>query len=54
MAVDVGAAAHMLAYHDLARLLELLLLWRLDSIAYPEIAYLAGQIHLTPRMAGVL
>jgi hypothetical protein len=54
MAVDVGAAAHMLAYHDLARLLELLLLWRLDSIAYPEIAYLAGQIHLSPRMAGVL
>jgi hypothetical protein len=50
---DAGAIAHVLAYHDLARLIELLLLWRLDSIAYPEIAYLAGQIQLSPWMAGV-
>jgi hypothetical protein len=50
---DVGVAAHVLAYHDLARLIELLMLWRLDSVAYPEIAYLAGQIHLTPWMVGV-
>jgi hypothetical protein len=48
-----GSAAHALALHDLARLIELVLLWRLDSIAYPEIAYLAGQIHLTPWAAGV-
>lgn len=53
MAVDTGASAHVVAYHDIARLIELLLLWRLDSIAYPEIAYLAGQIHMAPRMAGV-
>jgi hypothetical protein len=53
MAADSAAVAHVLAYHDLARLIELLLLWRLDSIAYPEIAYLAGQISLTPWMAGV-
>jgi hypothetical protein len=53
MAADSGAVAHVLAYHDLARLIELLLLWRLDSIAYPEIAYLAGQISFTPWMAGV-
>lgn len=50
---DAGAAVHVLAYHDLARLIELLLLWRLDSIAYPEIAYLASQIQLSPWMAGV-
>jgi hypothetical protein len=53
MAVDSSTVGHMLAYHDLARLLELLLLWRLDSVAYPEIAYLAGQIHLTPRLVGI-
>ncbi|SBS76609.1 putative methyl-accepting chemotaxis sensory transducer [uncultured Mycobacterium sp.] len=53
MAAYPGAGAHVLANHDLARLIELLLLWRLDSIAYPEIAYLAGQISFTPWMAGV-
>jgi hypothetical protein len=53
MAADPSVAAHVLAYHDLARLIELLLLWRLDSVAYPEIAYLAGQITLTPWMVGV-
>ncbi len=53
MTTDTGAGAHVLAHHDLARLIELLLLWRLDTFAYPEIAYLAGQIHLTPRLAGV-
>lgn len=52
MGVDTAVRAHVLAYHDLARLIELLLLWRRESIAYPEIAYLAGQIHLTPRAAG--
>lgn len=52
MAADPATAAHVLAYHDLARLIELLLLWRLDSVAYPEIAYLAGQISMTPRMSG--
>ncbi|WP_162625293.1 hypothetical protein [Mycolicibacterium llatzerense] len=45
---DTGAGAHVLAYHDLTRLIELLLLWRLDEMAYPEIAYLAAQIQLTP------
>lgn len=52
MAADPATAPHVLAYHDLARLIELLLLWRLDSVAYPEIAYLAGQISMTPRMSG--
>jgi hypothetical protein len=41
------------AYHDLTRLAELLLLWNLDGadrkIKYPEIAYLAEQIKLTPQ-----
>jgi hypothetical protein len=48
---DGAASAHGWAYHDLTRLIELLLLWRLDGIAYPEIAYLAGQIHLTPHLS---
>lgn len=52
MGVDTAVRAHVLAYHDLARLVELLLLWRHDSLDYPEIAYLAGQIHLTPRTTG--
>lgn len=52
MAANPATAAHVLAYHDVARLIELLLLWRLDSVAYTEIAYLAGQISFTPRMAG--
>jgi hypothetical protein len=46
---DEAAGAAVRAYHDLARLTELLLLWRLDSIKYPEIAYLAKQIELTPQ-----
>ena len=50
---DEAAGAHARAYHDLARLTELLLLWRLDSTKYPEIAYLAGQINLTPYMSEV-
>ncbi|PBA42294.1 hypothetical protein CKJ63_07390 [Mycobacterium avium] len=50
---DAAAAVHVLAYHDLSRLIELLLLWRLDSIAYPEIAYLASQIQLSPWISGV-
>jgi hypothetical protein len=33
---DGAASPHVLAYHDLSRLTELLLLWRLDNIAYPE------------------
>ena len=31
MAGDVGASAHARAYHDLARLTEMLLLWNLDE-----------------------
>jgi hypothetical protein len=50
---DGAASPHVLAYHDLSRLTELLLLWRLDSPKYPEMSYLAGQIHLTPHMSGV-
>jgi hypothetical protein len=46
---DEAAGADVRAYHDLARLTELLLPWRLDSIKYPEIAYLAKQIELTPQ-----
>lgn len=53
MVNDEASGVHVGAYHDLARLAELLLLWRLDSIKYPEIAYLAGQINLTPHMSGV-
>jgi len=50
---DAGTAPHVLAYHDVARLIELLMLWRAETVAYPEIAYLAGQIHMAPRLAGV-
>jgi hypothetical protein len=50
---DGAASPHVLAYHDLSRLTELLLLWRLDSIKYPEISYLARQIDLTPQLSGV-
>lgn len=45
-----GASPHVLAYFDLSRLIEILLLWGLDNetdgrgIKYPEIAYLARQI----------
>lgn len=45
-----GASPHVLAYFDLSRLIEILLLWSLDSesggrgIKYPEIAYLTRQI----------
>jgi hypothetical protein len=35
---------------QLGRLIELLQLWRLDTIAYPEIAYLAALIQLTPHL----
>jgi hypothetical protein len=45
---DTGAGPHVLAYHDLTRLIELLLLWRRDEMAYPEIAYLGLQIQQTP------
>jgi hypothetical protein len=44
---------HVLGYHDLSRLTELLLLWHRDSIAYPEIEYLAKQISLTPHLSGL-
>lgn len=53
---DGVASTYVRACHDLARLVELLLLWNLDNdenssgIKYPDIAYLAGQIHLTPRI----
>lgn len=45
-----GASPHVRAYFDLARLIEILLLWSLDGetggrgIKYPEIAYLTRQI----------
>jgi hypothetical protein len=50
---DAGTTPHVLAYHDVARLIELLMLWRAEMVAYPEIAYRAGQIHMAPRLAGV-
>ena len=53
MVNDGAASPHVLAYHDLSRLTELLLLWRLDSPKYPEISYLAGQIDLTPQLSVV-
>ena len=53
MVNDGTASPHVLAHHDLSRLTELLLLWRRDSIAYPEIEYLAKQISLTPQLSGV-
>jgi hypothetical protein len=51
---DEVASPHALAQHDLARLMELLLLWKFDSpgsrdIQYADIAYLAKQINDTPR-----
>lgn len=52
---DEAASPYVLAYHDLARLIEILLLWNLDDdtdgpgIKYPEIAYLAEQIHRAPK-----
>ena len=33
---DGAASAHVLAYHDLSRLTELLLLWRHDDVTYPQ------------------
>jgi hypothetical protein len=54
MGVDEIASPHALAHHDLARLMEILLLWKFDSrgsrdIQYADIAYLAKQINETPR-----
>lgn len=48
------ASPHALVHHDLTRLMELLLLWNLNSadrrdIPYADIAYLARQINDTPR-----
>jgi hypothetical protein len=48
------ASPHVLAHHDLSRLMELLLMWRSESpgrrdIPYADIAYLAKQIDATPR-----
>jgi hypothetical protein len=53
MVNDGAASAHVLGYHDLSRLTELLLLWHRDSIVYPEIEYLAKQISLTPHLSGL-
>jgi hypothetical protein len=53
MTNDGAASAYVLAYHDLSRLTELLLLWRLDRPAYPEISYLAGQIQFSSQLSGV-
>ncbi|KPN47700.1 hypothetical protein AN933_24095, partial [Mycobacterium intracellulare subsp. chimaera] len=50
---DDSASAHVLAYHSLVRLAELLALWSLDKIAYPELAYLAEQIKRAPQMSGI-
>jgi hypothetical protein len=54
MGIDEVASPHALAQHDLARLMEILLLWKFDSagsrdIQYADIAYLAKQINETPR-----
>ena len=54
MGIDEVASPHALAHHDLARLMEILLLWKFDSagsrdIQYADIAYLAKQINETPR-----
>ncbi|UMB70099.1 hypothetical protein [Mycobacterium paraterrae] len=52
---DDPASPHVLAFHGLARLVELLLLWDLGNDAdgpamrYPEIAYLARQILDSPQ-----
>lgn len=52
---DDAASPHVRSYHDLARLIELLLLWDLDNdadgpaIKHPEIAYLARQIENARR-----
>jgi hypothetical protein len=50
---DVGASAHALAYHDLTRVIELLLLWNQAELTYPEVAYVAAQIRMTPLPSGV-
>ena len=39
-----GASTYARAYHNLARAAELLLMWGGSEPAYPEIAYVAGQI----------
>ena len=39
-----GASPYARAHHNLARLTELLAMWRDNSPKYPEIAYVAGQI----------
>jgi hypothetical protein len=57
--VDEVASPHTLAHHDLARLMELLLLWKFDTpgsrdIPYADIAYLAQQINETPRNAAAV
>lgn len=56
--VDDKASPHVLANHDLARLMELLMLWRSaiadrHAIPYADIAYLAREIFYTPQFSGV-
>lgn len=54
--VDDKASPHVLANHDLARLMELLMLWKSaitdrHAIPYTDIAYLAREIFYTPKMS---
>lgn len=56
--VGDAASPHVLANHDLARLMELLMLWKSaiadrHAIPYADIAYLAREIHYTPQFSGV-
>lgn len=56
--VDDKASPHVLANHDLARLMELLMLWKSaiadrHAIPYADIAYLAREIFYTPQFSGV-
>lgn len=54
--VEDVASPHVLANHDLARLMELLMLWKSAiadrrAIPYADIAYLAREIFYSPKMS---
>jgi len=48
---DGPASAHVRAYNDLARLAELLLLWKNSTMAHAELSYLSLLIGRTPLVA---
>jgi hypothetical protein len=50
MLASEGASPHARAYHNLARLAELLALWRGNDPAHAEIAYTAAQITTEARL----